>query len=58
MTAGLPEELKDQYRNSIPLGRFGKAEEVASLVTFLLSPSPITSPDRFLLLTADCKCNI
>lgn len=39
MTANLPEELKDQYRDSIPLGRFGKAEEVAALVTFLLSPS-------------------
>ena len=39
MTSNLPEELKNQYRDSIPLGRFGKAEEVASLVTFLLSPS-------------------
>ena len=37
MTAGLPEELKKDYLNSIPLGRFGKAEEVASLVIFLLS---------------------
>jgi 3-oxoacyl-[acyl-carrier protein] reductase len=37
MTAGLPEELKKEYLNSIPLGRFGKAEEVASLVIFLLS---------------------
>jgi 3-oxoacyl-[acyl-carrier protein] reductase len=39
MTANLSEELKNQYRGSIPLGRFGKAEEVAALVTFLLSPS-------------------
>lgn len=39
MTVNLPEELKNQYRESIPLGRFGKAEEVAAVVTFLLSPS-------------------
>lgn len=37
MTSGLPEELKKQYLDSIPLGRFGKAEEVAALVVFLLS---------------------
>jgi 3-oxoacyl-[acyl-carrier protein] reductase len=39
MTTALPEELKKQYMESIPLGRFGKAEEVAALVAFLLSPS-------------------
>jgi 3-oxoacyl-[acyl-carrier protein] reductase len=39
MTASLNEELKKQYLESIPLGRFGKAEEVASLVVFLLSPA-------------------
>jgi 3-oxoacyl-[acyl-carrier protein] reductase len=37
MTHNLPEELKKQYLESIPLGRFGKVEEVASLVIFLLS---------------------
>ncbi len=37
MTHSLPEELKKQYLESIPLGRFGKAEEVAALVVFLLS---------------------
>jgi 3-oxoacyl-[acyl-carrier protein] reductase len=37
MTSGLPEELKKEYLDSIPLGRFGKAQEVASLVVFLLS---------------------
>ncbi len=37
MTLGLPDELKKQYLESIPLGRFGKVEEVAALVTFLLS---------------------
>jgi len=39
MTGSLPEELKKQYLESIPLGRFGKAEEVAALAAFLLSPS-------------------
>lgn len=37
MTAGLPEELKKKYLESIPLSRFGKAQEVAALVAFLLS---------------------
>jgi 3-oxoacyl-[acyl-carrier protein] reductase len=37
MTHSLPEELKKQYLESIPLGRFGKVEEVAALVVFLLS---------------------
>jgi 3-oxoacyl-[acyl-carrier protein] reductase len=37
MTAGLSDELKKQYLESIPLGRFGKVEEVAALVAFLLS---------------------
>ena len=37
MTHNLPEELKKQYLESIPLGRFGKVDEVASLVVFLLS---------------------
>jgi 3-oxoacyl-[acyl-carrier protein] reductase len=37
MTHNLPEELKMQYLESIPLGRFGKVNEVASLVIFLLS---------------------
>ncbi len=37
MTVSLPEELKKQYMESIPLGRFGRAEEVAALTIFLLS---------------------
>jgi len=39
MTASLPEDLKKEYLESIPLGRFGKANEVAALVVFLLSSS-------------------
>lgn len=39
MTVSLPEELKKQYLESIPLGRFGKAGEVAALAVFLLSPA-------------------
>lgn len=37
MTEQLSEELHKQYLNSIPLGRFGRVEEVAETVCFLLS---------------------
>ncbi len=37
MTQQLPEELRKRYRESIPLGRFGRPEEVAEVVCFLLS---------------------
>jgi len=37
MTKGLDESTKQNYLNKIPLGRFGKAEEVAKLVLFLVS---------------------
>ncbi|GBC79029.1 3-oxoacyl-[acyl-carrier-protein] reductase FabG [bacterium HR09] len=38
LTAGLPETRKKRARESVPMGRFGKPEEVASVVRFLLSP--------------------
>jgi 3-oxoacyl-[acyl-carrier protein] reductase len=37
MTANLPEKLRDKARDAIPLRRFGSPDEVADLVTFLLS---------------------
>jgi len=37
MTAGLSEDIKESYRKQIPLGRFGKPEEVAGAVLFLCS---------------------
>lgn len=37
MTAVLQQEFKDKATEFIPAGRFGKAEEVAKLVSFLLS---------------------
>ena len=37
MTAVLSEELKEQYKSQIPLGRFGSPEEVANVVLFLVS---------------------
>ncbi|MEO2153897.1 MAG: 3-oxoacyl-[acyl-carrier-protein] reductase [Aquificota bacterium] len=38
MTATLKEEIKEEYKKQIPLGRFGKPEEVARVVLFLASP--------------------
>lgn len=35
MTKALPEKVKEQAVSQIPLGRFGKAEEVAELTAFL-----------------------
>jgi 3-oxoacyl-[acyl-carrier protein] reductase len=37
MTEHLPQELRTRYLESIPLGRFGRPEEVAEVVCFLLS---------------------
>lgn len=37
MTAALPEENKNAALNMIPLGRFGKVEEIAPVAAFLLS---------------------
>ncbi len=37
MTAELPEQRKEQYRDQIPLRRFASVEEVAAVVTFLTS---------------------
>lgn len=37
MTDKLPEEIKEKYFDSIPLGRFGNPEDVAKLCAFLAS---------------------
>lgn len=37
MTEGMKEEVKKNILNQIPLSRFGKAEEVAELIEFLIS---------------------
>jgi 3-oxoacyl-[acyl-carrier protein] reductase len=38
MTAALPEETAQTYFKQIPLGRFGKPEEIADVALFLASP--------------------
>jgi 3-oxoacyl-[acyl-carrier protein] reductase len=35
LTGSLPEKVKDQIRDQVPMGRFGEAEEVAEVVVFL-----------------------
>lgn len=38
MTDALPENVKEEMKKAIPLGRFGTIEDVASAVVFLASP--------------------
>ncbi len=38
MTEKLPDNLKEEMKKAIPMGRFGTAEDVASAVVFLSSP--------------------
>jgi 3-oxoacyl-[acyl-carrier protein] reductase len=38
MTARLPDKLREEFRRSIPLGRFGTCQEVADVVVFLAGP--------------------
>src|SRR5262245_18709287 len=38
MTARLPEKLREEFLQTIPLGRFGTCDEVAELVLFLAGP--------------------
>jgi 3-oxoacyl-[acyl-carrier protein] reductase len=35
LTGSLPEDVQDQIRGQVPMGRFGEAEEVAEVVAFL-----------------------
>ena len=37
MTEILPEKIKENMLNSIPLGRMGKAQEIANAISFLAS---------------------
>lgn len=37
MTKDLPEKAQEEYKNAIPLGRYGETSEVSNLVNFLLS---------------------
>lgn len=48
MTAELPEEIVEGVMKNIPLGRFGKPEEVAGLVKYL------ALDDSALYITGHC----
>ena len=37
MTTKIPDKIKEQILSQIPLGRFGKPEDVAEVVAFLAS---------------------
>jgi 3-oxoacyl-[acyl-carrier protein] reductase len=37
MTDALPDKVKENYLNNIPLARFGTAEDVANVIGFLAS---------------------
>ena len=37
MTAGIPDTIKDKYLNMIPAKRFGKVDDIANTIEFLLS---------------------
>lgn len=39
ITDVLPDNVKDMYKQQIPLGRFGTPEDISNVVTFLLSDS-------------------
>lgn len=39
MTAKLSDEIKKQYLEKIPLGRYGRPEDIAQIVGFLVSPA-------------------
>jgi 3-oxoacyl-[acyl-carrier protein] reductase len=38
MTSELPDDIRQSMKDSVPLGRFGKPEEVAEAVSYLASP--------------------
>jgi 3-oxoacyl-[acyl-carrier protein] reductase len=38
MTEALPERVREEAVATIPLGRFGKVEDIANMVAFLASP--------------------
>jgi 3-oxoacyl-[acyl-carrier protein] reductase len=37
MTAGIPQTIKEKYLNLIPAKRFGKVDDIADAIVFLLS---------------------
>ena len=51
MTSGLDERIKEVALSQVPLKRFGKAEEIAEMVSFCALKKHPSSPAKFLRLT-------
>ena len=39
MTAGLPTEIQEKFKTTIPLGRMGEASDISEAACFLVSDS-------------------